>query len=79
MFGVVFYLFNVDLNNEQSVAANAESDKWFNFPGPPFVFGGFMVILAILVALFIPEVHGDLNFNRTPNEKKRKLLYSFYL
>lgn len=75
MFGVVFYLFNVDLNNEQSVASNeAEADdKWFNFPGPPFVFGGFMVILAILVALFIPEVHGDTTLHRTPSEKKRKL------
>uniref|UniRef100_A0A1I8PCC5 Major facilitator superfamily (MFS) profile domain-containing protein n=1 Tax=Stomoxys calcitrans TaxID=35570 RepID=A0A1I8PCC5_STOCA len=72
MFGVVFYLFNVDLNNEQSVAnSDVEADdKWFNFPGPPFVFGGFMVVLAILVALFIPEVHGDVNLHRTPSEKK---------
>ncbi|XP_075160747.1 hippocampus abundant transcript 1 protein isoform X3 [Haematobia irritans] len=73
MFGVVFYLFNVDLNNEQSVAnSDAQADdNWFNFPGPPFVFGGFMVVLAILVALFIPEVHGEANLHRTPNEKKR--------
>ncbi|XP_075160746.1 hippocampus abundant transcript-like protein 1 isoform X2 [Haematobia irritans] len=72
MFGVVFYLFNVDLNNEQSVAnSDAQADdNWFNFPGPPFVFGGFMVVLAILVALFIPEVHGEANLHRTPNEKK---------
>lgn len=24
-------------------------------PGPPFVFGSLMVVLAIIVALFIPE------------------------
>ncbi|XP_037820824.1 hippocampus abundant transcript 1 protein isoform X1 [Lucilia sericata] len=71
MFGVIFYLFNVDLNNEKSLQENVDNDNWFQFPGPPFVFGGFMVILAILVALFIPEVHGDMNFIRTPNEKKR--------
>ncbi|XP_065359171.1 hippocampus abundant transcript 1 protein isoform X4 [Calliphora vicina] len=71
MFGVIFYLFNVDLNKEQTLQENVDDDSWFQFPGPPFVFGGFMVILAILVALFIPEVHGDMNFIRTPNEKKR--------
>ncbi|XP_037826232.1 hippocampus abundant transcript-like protein 1 isoform X2 [Lucilia sericata] len=75
MFGVIFYLFNVDLNNEKSLQENVDNDNWFQFPGPPFVFGGFMVILAILVALFIPEVHGDMNFIRTPNEKKLDVQY----
>lgn len=74
MFGVIFYLFNVDLNNERSLQDNVDDDRWFQFPGPPFVFGGFMVILAILVAVFIPEVHGDVTFTRTPSEKKRKYI-----
>lgn len=72
MFGVIFYLFNVDLNKEQSLQENLDDDRWFQFPGPPFVFGGFMVILAILVAVFIPEVHSDVTFTRTPSEKKKR-------
>ncbi|KAM7357364.1 hippocampus abundant transcript 1 protein isoform 2-T2 [Cochliomyia hominivorax] len=75
MFGVIFYLFNVDLNNEKTLQENVTNDYWFQFPGPPFVFGGFMVILAILVAMFIPEVHGDMNFIRSPNEKKLDVQY----
>ncbi|XP_019892713.1 uncharacterized protein LOC101891354 isoform X2 [Musca domestica] len=73
MFGVVFYLFNVDLNNEQSVASSSEEiteDSWFTYPGPPFIFGGLMVILAILVAVFIPEVHGETTLHRTPSVKR---------
>ncbi|KAI9587060.1 hypothetical protein GQX74_002907 [Glossina fuscipes] len=76
MFGVIFYLFNVDLNDEHAAANNTAGSstdgKWFQVPGPPFMFGGFMVILAILVALFIPEVRGEYSFNsRSPIEKKR--------
>uniref|UniRef100_A0A1A9X2U3 Major facilitator superfamily (MFS) profile domain-containing protein n=1 Tax=Glossina brevipalpis TaxID=37001 RepID=A0A1A9X2U3_9MUSC len=76
MFGVIFYLFNVDLNDEHATANNTAGNltdgKWFQVPGPPFMFGGFMVILAILVALFIPEVRGEYSFNsRSPIEKKR--------
>lgn len=77
MFGVIFYLFNVDLNDEHAAANNTAGSstdgKWFQVPGPPFMFGGFMVILAILVALFIPEVRGEYSFNsRSPIEKKRE-------
>lgn len=90
MFGVIFYLFNVDLNDESK---NVNSNLNFNdnmklslsnvsdgvllhnhnnnelmmgqdhennfltqfMPGPPFVFGSMMVVVAILVAVFIKE------------------------
>lgn len=73
MYGVIFYLFNVDLNEEPSTDLRQNVDStWYHVPGPPFVFGGFMVILAILVAIFIPEVHGPSNV-KAPSEKKRIL------
>jgi len=43
-------------------------------PGPPFVFGALMVILAILVAAFIPEKVTPGAFRDTDEEKKRKQL-----
>lgn len=70
MYGLIFYLFHVDLNekevaragqafaNETSVGDHEPSAmNAFKalVPGPPFIFGSLMVILAILVAAFIPE------------------------
>lgn len=67
MYGLIFYLFHVDLNEKGSVktaegATNTTVDEVFAVetftslvPGPPFVFGALLVILAILVAAFIPE------------------------
>ncbi|XP_046984665.1 hippocampus abundant transcript 1 protein [Schistocerca americana] len=69
MFGVIFYLFHVDLNEDPS---KIRSERPINLgdngttgqmhdslqplvPGPPFVFGSFLVICALLVAVFIPE------------------------
>lgn len=74
MFGVIFYLFHVDLNDEHNkvrmlesndpkyllqsnqtlVAASHEIYGQF-MPGPPFVFGALMVVVAIMVAAFIPK------------------------
>lgn len=72
MYGVIFYLFNVDLNEEPSKDSKMDMESnWYHVPGPPFVFGGFMVILAILVAIFIPEVHGPTKTVKTSSEKKR--------
>ncbi|XP_052859832.1 hippocampus abundant transcript 1 protein [Anopheles cruzii] len=119
MFGVIFYVFHVDLNDEHNVPAAAgghalnglgagggifdSSDARFVrnetllhgggggigassgiggvhhhiedeysqlMPGPPFVFGALMVICAIAVAAFIPEVPND-NIRRPSGEKKR--------
>ncbi|XP_055913907.1 hippocampus abundant transcript 1 protein isoform X2 [Eupeodes corollae] len=82
MFGVIFYLFNVDLNDEHnSIGHNGEDgvrnetlhpDTYAQLaPGPPFVFGAFMVVCAIMVAVFIPESRSDVSISRSASEKKR--------
>lgn len=87
MFGVIFYLFHVDLNDEHTQSMmhhnhNADAsvkNETINImeeytalaPGPPFVFGAFMVALAIVVAIFIPNEHHDTS-RRPSGEKKRK-------
>lgn len=69
LYGCIFYLFHVDLNipladldKDQMIHPNATvsaphipSPMRSVIPGPPFVFGSVLVILALLVALFIPE------------------------
>ncbi|XP_036220275.2 hippocampus abundant transcript 1 protein isoform X1 [Bactrocera oleae] len=76
LFGVIFYLFNVDLNDDMLGKPDGpvqnDSNKYTELiPGPPFAIGALMVILAILVALYIPDKHNDINVNRTSSEKKR--------
>lgn len=107
MFGVIFYLFNVDLNDQsKNVNSNINynndgfknslsnisegvqlqnhnnnelvmgQDHENNFltqfmPGPPFVFGSLMVVVAILVAVFIKEEsHPDIKRTSIVGEKK---------
>lgn len=66
MFGLIFYLFHVDLNEKVEkpgpVYANSTATEYEAFdvvtalmPGPPFVFGALLVMLAIMVAAFIPD------------------------
>ncbi|XP_014287608.3 hippocampus abundant transcript 1 protein isoform X1 [Halyomorpha halys] len=69
MFGIIFYLFHVDLNYDPARYDNNTSGQHMDVipqepvwnmiqqlvPGPPFVFGAFLVICALLVAAFIPE------------------------
>merc|ERR1719458_1689452 len=72
MFGLIFSLFHVDLNEkedkgggdedrhthlskEQLLAKKAMDLVTHVVPGPPFVFGALLVILALMVAAFIPE------------------------
>lgn len=70
LFGFIFYLFKVDITSVPStqIAAinnNHNSNETIGalvnnkisrliVPGPPFVCGGFLVILAIVVALHMP-------------------------
>ncbi|KAK3568144.1 hypothetical protein QTP86_031995 [Hemibagrus guttatus] len=64
LYGFVFYLFHVELN-EMEAAGGAEkgtkpnmanpTDESAIIPGPPFLFGACSVLLSLLVALFIPE------------------------
>ncbi|XP_069693005.1 hippocampus abundant transcript 1 protein isoform X3 [Periplaneta americana] len=80
MFGVIFYLFHVDLNDDSPVGRGRDQKPMISgdnntagqifdsiqpepvwaiirqlVPGPPFVFGAFLVICALLVAVFIPD------------------------
>ncbi|KAA0719465.1 Hippocampus abundant transcript 1 protein [Triplophysa tibetana] len=67
LYGFVFYLFHVELN-EMDPAENLEkgakpnmanpTDESAIIPGPPFLFGACSVLLSLLVALFIPEHNG---------------------
>ncbi|XP_055885283.1 hippocampus abundant transcript 1 protein-like isoform X1 [Biomphalaria glabrata] len=74
LFGFIFYLFNVDLNennllsNDPPKTENNLSHRTFNnsiqsvVPGPPFAFGAVLVIMALLVAAFMPEnPHAGVN------------------
>jgi MFS family permease len=59
MFGLIFYIFHVDLN-ENNQNAQEETNSAITFlsalmPGPPFVFGALLVLLAIMMAAMIPE------------------------
>lgn len=63
MFGVIFYLFHVDLNEDH--AGKPEEERYVRIvPGPPFVLGAFLVICALLVAAFLPE-DGTVGNRRT--------------
>ncbi|XP_017862271.1 PREDICTED: hippocampus abundant transcript 1 protein isoform X1 [Drosophila arizonae] len=60
VFGVIFYLFNVDLNADHEAIMNNSHPTnvekiSMHVPGPPFVFGALCVFCAIVVAAFIPE------------------------
>ncbi|PNF21228.1 Hippocampus abundant transcript 1 protein [Cryptotermes secundus] len=71
MFGVIFYLFHVDLNEDSPAGRGRDQrpsvpgdnntvGQIFDsiqplVPGPPFVFGALLVICALLVAVFIPD------------------------
>ncbi|OCU01193.1 hippocampus abundant transcript-like protein 1 [Xenopus laevis] len=61
LYGFVFYLFHVELNGIVPVPSSGKTtakdpiDSTAVIPGPPFLFGACAVLLAFLVALFIPE------------------------
>lgn len=84
MFGIIFYIFHVDLNDEhmkikqidafvglRNETINTMEEYTSLAPGPPFVFGAFMVALAIVVAIFIPNEQND-PMRRPSGEKKKK-------
>ena len=73
MYGLIFYLFHVDLNEKAAGGKNESSNSTTHHtldlvtelvPGPPFVFGALLVILAVLVAAFIPEAPGGFMLRR---------------
>ncbi|XP_006627070.1 hippocampus abundant transcript 1 protein-like [Lepisosteus oculatus] len=66
LYGFIFFLFNVELNeidpvqNEKNTVMLDPTDERSIISGPPFLFGACAVLLAFLVALFIPE-HNSLS------------------
>ncbi|NXT42354.1 MF14B protein, partial [Pelecanoides urinatrix] len=57
LYGFIFFLFHVELNElppDQTSGKKAMQDPTI-IPGPPFLVGACIVLLAFLVALFIPE------------------------
>ncbi|KFM73310.1 Hippocampus abundant transcript 1 protein, partial [Stegodyphus mimosarum] len=69
VYGFIFYLFHVDLSEDitENIPANVHgiihaangtiliAEEPRLIPGPPFVFGALLVIMAIIVAAFIPD------------------------
>ncbi|XP_009871909.1 PREDICTED: hippocampus abundant transcript-like protein 1, partial [Apaloderma vittatum] len=61
LYGFIFFLFHVELSELPSDQASGKkamqdpSDERAIIPGPPFLVGACIVLLAFLVALFIPE------------------------
>ncbi|XP_010084542.1 PREDICTED: hippocampus abundant transcript 1 protein-like, partial [Pterocles gutturalis] len=76
LYGFIFYIFHVELNelpmpespSGGGVVTQYHLQQNSIIPGPPFLFGACSVLLALLVALFIPE-HTNLNV-RSSNWKK---------
>ncbi|XP_075885406.1 hippocampus abundant transcript 1 protein [Nelusetta ayraudi] len=61
LYGFVFFLFNVELNTMDPIEGDFNILPLNNptehalIPGPPFLLGACTVVVAFLVALFIPE------------------------
>ncbi|XP_017558103.1 MFSD14 family MFS transporter [Pygocentrus nattereri] len=73
LYGFIFYIFHVELDEVPDTGADVEHHPQLHqqsaiIPGPPFLFGACSVLLALLVALFIPE-HSHLG-SRTGSWKK---------
>ncbi|XP_078424620.1 hippocampus abundant transcript 1 protein-like isoform X1 [Cetorhinus maximus] len=59
LYGFIFYMFHVELDAISDKKVNVQNPKMEDsiIPGPPFLFGAITVLVAFMVALFIPE-HG---------------------
>ncbi|XP_026153499.1 hippocampus abundant transcript 1 protein-like [Mastacembelus armatus] len=63
LYGFIFFLFNVELNTMDPIQGDYNIDplplqspsERALIPGPPFLLGACTVVIAFLVALFIPE------------------------
>ncbi|XP_070791760.1 hippocampus abundant transcript-like protein 1 isoform X2 [Pituophis catenifer annectens] len=71
LYGFIFFLFHVELNElapvQDKAARQDPSDENAVIPGPPFLFGACAVLLAFLVALFIPEHSKAANTRKHSN------------
>ncbi|RXN04912.1 hippocampus abundant transcript 1 -like protein [Labeo rohita] len=60
LYGFIFFLFNVELSGISSIQPDyaipiQTSTEKTTIPGPPFLLGACTVVVAFLVALFIPD------------------------
>ncbi|NWX59566.1 MF14B protein, partial [Promerops cafer] len=57
LYGFIFFLFHVELNEllPDNTSEKKTEQNLTIVPGPPFLVGACIVLLAFLVALFIPE------------------------
>ncbi|XP_060694512.1 hippocampus abundant transcript 1 protein-like [Hemiscyllium ocellatum] len=57
LYGFIFYIFHVELEAISDKKVDVQNSKVEDsiIPGPPFLFGAITVLVAFLVALFIPE------------------------
>ncbi|KAK2149889.1 hypothetical protein LSH36_433g03047 [Paralvinella palmiformis] len=91
LFGFIFYLFHVDLTesgdvlNPEPVAPKPTTQPSGSIlhqlhesimPGPPFAFGAILVILALLVAVFIPDPQNHIP--RSPTRRVAPVQLEMY-
>lgn len=95
LYGFIFYIFHVELDKVPEKGPDVQHHRDLHqqsaiIPGPPFLFGACSVLLALLVALFIPEhphmgtrsgswkhhtsPHGHPHSPHPPGEAKEPLL-----
>ncbi|XP_040583787.1 hippocampus abundant transcript 1 protein [Lepeophtheirus salmonis] len=86
MFGLIFSLFHVDLNEKDKAVSTFSNstvqlepmDAVTNIiPGPPFVFGALLVILALMVAAFIADTSPGGSF-RSSSSSSNSFINSHY-
>ncbi|XP_076462533.1 hippocampus abundant transcript 1 protein-like [Babylonia areolata] len=73
LFGCIFYLFHVNIDADPKPEPPKEDNTTLPFlqvsfqnivPGPPFAFGAVLVIMALLVAAFIPSSPTSFSFRK---------------
>uniref|UniRef100_A0A3B4GDR5 Hippocampus abundant transcript 1 protein-like n=1 Tax=Pundamilia nyererei TaxID=303518 RepID=A0A3B4GDR5_9CICH len=83
LYGFIFFLFNVEFNSMDPIQGDYNIDPLpldTLIPGPPFLLGACTVVIAFLVALFIPEKtscsssSSQLSLNDKPHPDKSQLI-----
>lgn len=80
LYGLIFYLFHVDLSGLGIAKDHHRNNTMIPevtnitkvMPGPPFIFGSCLALLAVLVALFIPDTTGHVAGKRSQSPGKRR-------
>ncbi|XP_010015978.1 PREDICTED: hippocampus abundant transcript-like protein 1, partial [Nestor notabilis] len=79
LYGFIFFLFHVELSElppdqiSGKEAMQDPSDERAVIPGPPFLVGACIVLLAFLVALFIPEHSKNSSTRKHSNSSNNTL------